>query len=311
MSFHPRCLIIAEKNSRLSIVQACVDLDNNNEPIPKLYNGYTQIFVKDNANVTHSFLEETGGMVTAGVEKPDDSFGENESIPRQVEAERAAMKDTHLEAIDVQVIGDDGRYQGTLMSVGGSGRIRIAHSISLLRPGSHTKANGFFLSGGSQRTDCKTNIHHAAQGTTSEQIQKNMIGGRATGSFRGRIRVEQSAQQTDSQQISRSILLSDKSRAWSVPSLEIIADDVQCTHGATVSDLSDEELFYLRSRGLDTATSRNLLMYAFADDVCTQVDPAMLQSVDSVEGLQSRLIKRLENVVPQGERAVMGEFQSS
>lgn len=311
MSFHPRCLIVAEKNSRLSIVQACVDLDNNNEPIPKLYNGYTQIFVKDNANVTHSFLEETGGMVTAGVEKPDDSFGENESIPRQVEAERAAMKDTHLEAIDVQVIGDDGRYQGTLMSVGGSGRIRIAHSISLLRPGSHTKANGFFLSGGSQRTDCKTNIHHAAQGTTSEQIQKNMIGGRATGSFRGRIRVEQSAQQTESQQISRSILLSDKSRAWSVPSLEIIADDVQCTHGATVSDLSDEELFYLRSRGLDTATSRNLLMYAFADDVCTQVDPAMLQSVDSVEGLQSRLIKRLENVVPQGERAVMGEFQSS
>merc|ERR1712166_1173123 len=218
---------------------------------------------------------------------------------------------THVEAIDVHVMGDDGRYKGTVMSVGGSGRIRIAHSISLLRPRAHANVNGFFLSGGNQRTDCKTNIHHCAQGTTSEQIQKNMIGGRATGAFRGRIRVEQSAQQTDSQQISRTILLSDKSRAWSVPSLEIIADDVQCTHGSTVSDLSEEELFYLRSRGLDTSLARNLLMYAFAADVCKSVDPALLKSVDSDEGLQSRLIKRLQNVVPQGERAVRGEFQSS
>jgi len=311
VSFHPRCLVVAEEFSRLSVVQTCADLNDESESVPKLYNGYTQFFVKEGANITHSFLEETGGMVTAGIERNDGSFGEDELIPRYVEAERAPTKDTHLEAIDVHVMGDDGRYEGTVMSVGGSGRIRIAHSISLLRPRTHANVNGFFLSGGNQRTDCKTNIHHCAQGTTSEQIQKNMIGGRATGAFRGRIRVEQSAQQTDSTQISRTILLSDKSRAWAVPSLEIIADDVQCTHGATVSDLSEEELFYLRSRGLDTAAARNILMYAFADDVCTQVDPAMLQSVDSAEGLQSRLIKRLENVVPQGQRAVMGEFQSS
>jgi len=311
MAFYPRVLVVAEEKSRLSVVQACVDLDDKSEAVPKLYNGYTQVFVKEGANVTHSFLEETGGMVTAGVEKSDNSFGEGEPIARYVEAERAATKDTHLDAIEVNVIGDDGTYAGTVMSVGGSGRIRIAHSVALLRPRAHVKLNGFFLSGGNQRTDCKTNIHHAAQGTTSEQIQKNMIGGRATGAFRGRIRVEQSAQQTDSQQISRTILLSDRSRAWAVPSLEIIADDVQCTHGATVSDLSEEELFYLRSRGLDTNQSRNLLMYAFADDVCSEVDPVMLQSVDSEEGLQSRLIKRLQNVVPQGERAVRGEFQSS
>merc|ERR1712070_642646 len=149
-----------------------------------------------------------------------------------------------------------------------------------------------------------------APNCVSRQAQKNMIGGRAVGSFRGRIRVEQAAQLTDSEQLSRSILLSDKARVWSVPSLEIIADDVQCTHGATVSDLSEEELFYLRSRGLDTSLARNLLMYAFAADVCDSVDPAMLTSVDSDEGLQKRLIERLNNVVPQGERAVKGEFQS-
>jgi len=311
MSFHPRCLVVAGENSRLSVVQACVDLDDESDHVPKLYNGFTQFFVKEGANVTHSFLEETGGMVTPGVEKNDDAIGEDEQVPRNVEAERPALKDTHLECVDVQCIGDGSSYEGTVMSVGGSGRVRVAHSVSLLRPAAHAKVYGFFLSGGAQRTDCKTNIHHAGQGTTSEQIQKNMIGGRATGAFRGRIRVEQSAQQTDSQQISRTILLSDKSRAWSIPSLEIIADDVQCTHGATVSDLSEEELFYLRSRGLDTNLARNLLMFAFAADVCNSVDPAMLTSVDSDEGLQSRLIKRLNNVVPMGERAVKGEFQSS
>ena len=310
MSFHPRALVVAGKESRLSIVQACVDLDDESDHVPKLYNGFTQIIVKEGANVTHSFLEESGGMVTAGVEKSDNEFGEDESVARLVEAERPELKDTHLDCVDVQCIGDDSSYEGTLMSVGGSGRIRVAHSVSLLKPRAHAKVYGFFLSGGAQRHDCKTNIHHAGQGTTSEQIQKNMIGGRATGAFRGRIRVEQSAQQTDSQQISRTILLSDKSRAWSVPSLEIIADDVQCTHGSTVSDLSEEELFYLRSRGLDTSLSRNLLMYAFAADVCGSVDPAMLTSVDSDEGLQKRLIERLNNVVPQGERAVKGEFQS-
>jgi len=310
MSFHPRALVIAGKRSRLSVVQACVDLDDESCHVPKLYNGFTQMVVKEGANVTHSFLEESGGMVTAGVEKNDNDFGDDEAIARLVEGERPALKDTHLECVDVQCIGDDSSYEGTIMSVGGSGRIRIAHSVSLLKPRAHGKVYGFFLSGGAQRHDCKTNIHHAGQGTTSEQIQKNMIGGRATGSFRGRIRVEQSAQQTDSQQLSRTILLSDRSRAWSVPSLEIIADDVQCTHGSTVSDLSDEELFYLRSRGLDTSLARNLLMYAFAADVCNSVDPAMLTSVDSDHGLQKRLIERLNNVVPQGERAVKGEFQS-
>lgn len=310
VAMHPRCIVVAENDSRLSFVQSCVDLETGKDATPKLFNGYTQMFVKGGANVTHSFLEESGGTVTGGTEKNDDSIEEGQPLPREVESKRAALKDTHLETIDVHVTGDGGAYEGTIMSVGGSGRVRVAHSVTLLRPETHAKINGFSLSGGAQRTDCKTNIHHVAQGTTSEQIQKNMIGGRATGSFRGRIRVEQSAQQTDSQQLSRTVLLSDRSRAWAVPSLEIIADDVTCTHGATVSDLSEEELFYLRSRGLDRATSRNLLMYAFAGDICSCIEPAMIESIDSEQGLQKRLIQKLENLVPQGERAVKGEFSS-
>jgi Fe-S cluster assembly scaffold protein SufB len=311
VSIHPRTLVVADKGSRLSVVQSCVDLENDGEDHrPKLYNGYTQFFVKENANVTHSYLEESGGLVTGGVEQNDDDVMEGATDPRQVESQRPALKDTHLEAIDVHLMGVGGGYQGTMMGLGGSGRVRTSMSVTLLQPETTAIVNGFSLSGGAQRTDMKTNIHHIADGTISRQVQKNMIGGRATGAFRGRIRVEQSAQLTDSQQLSRTILLSDRSRAWAVPSLEIIADDVMCTHGATVSDLSEEELFYLRSRGLSTSMARNLLMYAFSGDISACVDSAMLGSVDSAEGLQKRVIQRLENLVPRGERAIKGEFQS-
>ena len=138
-----------------------------------------------------------------------------------------------------------------------------------------------------------------------------MVGGRSTASFRGRIRVEQSAQQTDSEQLSRTILLSDHARIWATPSLEIIADDVQCTHGATVSDLSEEELFYLRSRGLDMITSRNLLMYAFVEEIGSSVDETIAGGFDDESGLRQRIISRLENLVPAGEKTLVGgEFQS-
>ena len=325
VAYHPRTLVVAEDGARLSVVQSCVDLSTDNDAVhhASLYNGYSQIFVHGTANVTHSYLEETGGLVTAGVERTDDEYQAGQPLDREVEASRPALKDTHLEAIDVHVMGEDGAYQGAIMSLGGSGHVRIALSVSLLRSRSFASVRGFSLSGGAQRTDMKTNIHHAAQGTSSAQIQKSMVGGRATGAFRGRIRVEQSAQQTDSQQLSRTILLSDKCRAWAIPSLEIIADDVTCTHGATVSDLSEEELFYLRSRGLDRSTARNMLMYAFANDIAECVDPAMIQATapapqgndndDGVPlnvGLQTRVTERLKNLVPTGDRAMKGEFQS-
>ena len=306
---HPRALVIAERESRMSLVQSCVDLDDG-DVRPKLYNGYTQIFIKEGADVQHSYLEETGGMVTGGTEISDTQVPEGTMAPRVLEASRPCLKDTHLEALDVHVVGDDGKYANTIMSIGGSGRVRIAMSVALLRPGSDAVVKGFSLSGGAQRTDMKTNIHHIAQGTTSEQLQKSMIGGRATGAFRGRIRVEQSAQQTASNQLSRTILLSDRCRAWTAPTLEIIADDVQCTHGATVSDLSEEELFYLRSRGLDQSTARNMLMYAFAGDISVCIDPAMRGEIDSKSGVTHRVIQRLENLVPRGDRKVKGQFQS-
>ena len=315
VSCHPRVLAIAGEGSSSSLVQTYIDLDGGDEATgnkAKLNNGFTQIYINKGANLTHAYLEETGGIVTPGVELPSDNEDGSVSVdPREMESNRPALRSTHLESIDVHVAGDDGRYTAAIMGLGGNGRSRISLSASLLRPGAHASLNGFVLAGGAQRTETKTNIHHVAQGTTSQQTQRNMVGGRATSSFRGRIRVEQSAQQTDSDQLSRTILLSEKARVWAVPSLEIIADDVKCTHGATVSDLSEEELFYLRSRGVDRETARNMLMYAFVDEV-GQAVPAVVRGNDDLDsGLKRRCIKRLQNVVPQGERALKGEFQSS
>lgn len=147
-----------------------------------------------------------------------------------------------------------------------------------------------------------TCIHHIF-----EFVIHILQGGRATSTFKGRIRVEQDAQQTDSNQISRTLLLTDKCRIWTMPSLEIVADDVKCTHGATVSDLSEEELFYLRSRGINRKLSRNLLMYAFVEEVGSTVDESVFGNEKS--GLRKRLAERLENLVPKGDRVVFGDFQ--
>jgi len=309
VSLHPRTLVIAERNSTSSLVQSTVDLDEG-DARPTLHNGYTQIYVKDGAKFLHTYLDESGGIVTAGTEKTNEDLFDGEVSPRITESERPALKDTFLESIDVQLVGDDSTYEGVIINMGGSGRVRIAHSISIMRRGCHAAVKGFSLSGGAQKTDVKTNIHHMADGTTSEQVQKSMIGGRATGAFRGRVRVEQSAQQTNSEQLTRTVMLSDRCTCWAAPTMEIIADDVKCAHGATVSDLSEEELFYLRSRGLDRNSARSLLMYGFADDITSCIEPAMRGEVDGSSGVPRRVFERLENMVPRGKRKVKSVFQS-
>jgi Fe-S cluster assembly scaffold protein SufB len=313
VAIHPRCLVRAGNRSELRLIQTSVDLDdcNSDSAVPKFVNGVTQIYVGEGAHVTHSYLEECGGIVTPGVEQGSEDEVEGIESPRVTESKRKALKNTFFEMIDAHVTGDKGSYDATVMGFGGNGRCRIALSATLLRPESHAGVKGFTLSGGAQRTDMRTNIHHIAQGTTSSQSQKNMVGGRATNTFKGRIRVEQSAQQTDSAQIARTILMSDKARVYTIPSLEIIADDVQCTHGATVSDLSEEELFYLRSRGVDRTTARNLLMYGFVDEISSGIDVAVQGDKDDPNSLRNRVVKRLQNMVPKGEKVLVGdEFQS-
>jgi Fe-S cluster assembly scaffold protein SufB len=318
-----RLVVIGSESTCLSVQQCQVDLDpppsqpTPRQHVPKLVNSYTQIMVHASANVSYALLDLVGGLVTPNVEAGDDDSSSSSDdsssgqaataagavSPRQVEAARPELRDTLFNIVDAHVWKNAAlSYAGVQM--GGSGRDRLAVSVSLLQSSASATLSGFCLSGGAQRCETKTCVHHVGGATTCRQVQKNLVGGRSTTSFRGRIRVEQDAQQTDAQQLSRSILLTDKARAWSVPSLEIIADDVKCSHGTTVSDLSEEELFYLTSRGIGRNTARKLLMYAFASDVCASVD------VPFRESLRHQALARLENLVPQGGRAVKGEYQS-
>ncbi|MBI5613123.1 MAG: SufD family Fe-S cluster assembly protein, partial [Gammaproteobacteria bacterium] len=131
--------------------------------------------------------------------------------------------------------------------------------------------DGLTLIGGRQLADTHTTIDHAQAHGSSRQINKAIVDGGAHAVFNGKIMVRKDAQQTDSAQSSRNLLLSDKARVDTKPQFEIFADDVKCAHGATVGQLDVDELFYLKSRGLSEATARSLLIYAFAAEIIEKI----------------------------------------
>ena len=125
-------------------------------------------------------------------------------------------------------------------------------------------------------------VQHLAPDCTSEQRVRCVAGGRSEAIFKGRINVPQAAQKTDAQQLCRSLLLSDTATVNVMPSLEVVADDVSCTHGATVADLDGDALFYLLSRGIPRTVSREMLVRAFVAQVLGPYDelaPALSASV--------------------------------
>jgi Fe-S cluster assembly protein SufD len=131
--------------------------------------------------------------------------------------------------------------------------------------------NGVALLSGNDHCDNHTILDHAAPNCPSHELYKYVLDGRSTGVFKGKILVRQAAQKTDSKQTSRSLLLSDDATMHSQPALEIYADDVKCTHGSTTGPVDEEQVFYLRSRGISLEAARHLLTYAFAADVTRRI----------------------------------------
>jgi Fe-S cluster assembly protein SufD len=131
--------------------------------------------------------------------------------------------------------------------------------------------NGLYLADGVRLIDNHTEIDHAMPHGTSRQIYKGILAGRARGVFNGRIRVRPDAQKTDAKQTNKTLLLSDEAQVNTKPQLEIFANDVKCTHGATVGQLSEDALFYLRTRGIGLEDARSLLVRAFATDVTSRM----------------------------------------
>jgi Fe-S cluster assembly protein SufD len=230
-----RCLVIAEPGSECTLIEDSVSLGDS-----VYFNSMvTEIAVAENAQVTHIKLQREAGSAF------------------------------HIAHSGV-TLARNGRYHSNTVTVGAR-LSRFNLSVTQTGEGAECTLNGLALITGQQLADTHSTIVHTQPHGTSRQLHKCIVDGAAHAVFNGKIVVRQNAQLTDAAQSSRNLLLSARAKVDTKPQLEIFADDVKCAHGATVGQLDTEEVFYLKSRGLDELAARNLLTYAFAAEVITKI----------------------------------------
>lgn len=137
--------------------------------------------------------------------------------------------------------------------------------------GTFCRIDGLVLARDSQTSDTHSAIDNTKPHCESHQLHKSIVGGRAHSIFNGKILVQKGAQKIDAYQLNRSLLLSPTAKVDTKPQLEILADDVRCTHGATVGQLDEEQVFYLKARGFDDVAARGMLTYAFAGEILEEI----------------------------------------
>lgn len=232
---HPRNLFIVGKHSEARIVETYVSVTET----PYLTNVVSEILVGENSAVEHDKLQ-------------------NES--------RHAF---HIASTHVNQ-GGGSNFTSNSIALGSS--IARNNVIAILNAeGSDCTLNGLSLGTGTQLLDHHTTIDHAKPHCTSHELYKAILDGTSRGVFNGKIFVRKDAQKTDAKQTNRTLLLSDDATIDTKPQLEIFADDVKCTHGAAVGQLDAEQVFYLRSRGIDEVAARDILTFAFAKEVVDRV----------------------------------------
>jgi Fe-S cluster assembly protein SufD len=228
---HPRTLVVAEDGARASFVESYAGFESD----VYFTNAVTEIVVKENAEIDHCRLQR----------ESDAAY--------------------HMGTVRAQ-IGGGSRFVTASLSFGGALVRNETHAV-LAGEGIECAMNGLYLARGHQHVDNHTVIEHAKPNCSSRELFKGILDGRAKAVFNGRIHVHPQAQKTDSKQTNRCILLSDDAQINTNPQLEIYADDVKCTHGAAVGRLDEDAVFYLRSRGIDGAAARRMLVFAFANEV--------------------------------------------
>ena len=254
---HPRTLILAGENSQATIVETYVG------PEGDVYftNAVTEVVCAENAVIDH------------------------------YKVQRESLAAFHIATMQVQLARSS---NFTSHSIGLGGRlVRNDANAVLGGEGGECTLNGVYLANGRQLMDNHTAIDHAMPHCNSHEVYKGIIDGHARGVFNGKIFVRPDAQKTDAKQTNQTLLLSPDAQIHTKPQLEIFADDVRCTHGATIGQFSADALFYLRARGINKDDARALLTYAFASDIVSrikvepiraQLDHALL-SERALEGL--------------------------
>ncbi|MDZ7725547.1 MAG: Fe-S cluster assembly protein SufD [candidate division KSB1 bacterium] len=196
-------------------------------------------------------------------------YQDQSSLLNHVKIQHESASAYHTELTHVQQQRNS-VYKSHVFSFGS----RLARSdiqAQLNGEGAETVLNGLSLSSGRSLVDHHTLIDHAAAHSSSRELYKGILDGKAKAVFSGKIHVRQQAQKTDAKQSNENLLLSQNAVVDTKPQLEIFADDVRCTHGSTVGQMDKDGLFYLRSRGLSLAAARNLMIRAFAGEITEQI----------------------------------------
>jgi Fe-S cluster assembly protein SufD len=249
---HPRILVMMEPGSRAAVIESYAGAGD----AASFSNVLTDVSLGANARLDHYKLQQ-------------ESTNAYHVATLQVRQDR------------------DSRFYSHSVSLGA----RLARNdinIALNAEGAECELNGLYMGNGRQHVDFHTRVDHFRAHGTSRELYKGILGGRARGVFNGRVYVHPDAQKTDAQQANANLLLSPHAEVDTKPQLEIYADDVKCAHGATVGQLDETMLFYLRSRGLDLDVARNLLTYGFAREIVDRMDSPAVRNQ-----LRDQLIRRL------------------
>ncbi len=253
-----RNIVIGKKGSRFSFAELFI---GKNEQFT-FENHCTSITLEENSSLSYTKIQLIG----------------NQSV--------------HIGTTLVQQL-QNSMFKSDTVTVSG-GMVRNNLNVSLLEEKCETHLNGLFFPTGKDHIDNHTVVDHRVPNCFSNELYKGIIDGQGKGVFNGKIYVQPQAQKTNAYQSNKNVLLSDTASVNTKPQLEIWADDVKCTHGTSTGKLDDEQLFYLRSRGIDEKTARSLLIYAFAKDVSDKIELEEIREiVDHI--LQDRLGQNFNN----------------
>ena len=241
---HPHVVVVAERGSHLCLIERHEAWSDSRDTW--LTNVVSEVFVHPQANVQHHLL--------------------------QAQSRNAY----HLNSLVAQV-GQGGEFSSFGLQLGAS---LSRQSLQVHLQGQHARCSlgGLQLGRDRQHHDVQILVEHAGQHTESSQLYKGIFNDQAMGVFSGKVRVQPGAIKTNAKQLNKNLLLSRQAVAHTLPQLEILTDDVKCSHGATVGQLNEDQRFYLRSRGLDAPTTQRLLTYAFASDVVASMPHAQVRS---------------------------------
>lgn len=246
-----RTLIVLERFARATVIESYVGLG----AARYLTNAVTEAVVGEGATLTHLKLQ------------------------------REASPAYHVGTVDVRQ-GRDSHLMSFSFATGAA-LSRTNVYTELRGAGCGATLNGLYLGDEAQHIDHQTRIEHVEPNCYSRELYKGILDGESHGVFNGKVYVHPEAQKTDGKQTNNTLLLSERARIDTKPQLEIFADDVKCTHGATVGRLDETALFYMKSRGVDARTARDLLTYAFAADALETIAQAEVR-----EGLEEAVLAR-------------------